>query len=216
MSHAGTRLPGRFAGSGFRSHRVEINNLRAKLGSAIPQQAPIERISASTADANAVDEIDKALSAATKLQFDYHNVSRDDLIQRTVSPLRVESVNGIDQLRAYCHTSEGWRTFRLVAMSQVQALTEPADFPETAFQPMPMTEVELLVAKDRQELLEQFPGAAISHTTDGVVARVSVSQPAWLARLVQSSAGGIKVLAPADMAAAVYEQIDQALTVYRG
>src|SRR5690606_18814078 len=112
---------------GVASHDA-INRALAKLEAAAGEAArDTEQI---TVDLSADDErvqetlrrVRDALDRNRRLHLRYLVASRDESTERDVDPMRVLSVEGRWYLEAWCHRSQGVRTFRLDRIEELQVL----------------------------------------------------------------------------------------------
>lgn len=111
--------------SGAVSHDAVLSAL-AKLEGAVGSrvQTPVA-VNSAPAPA-AAEELRAALDVGRAVRMEYWTPSRDELSQRTVDPIRVFRVEGVDYLEAWCRTAEAVRTFRLDRIGELQLLDEPA------------------------------------------------------------------------------------------
>ena len=78
------------------------------------------------------DLIDRAIQSRTRISFDYLSASGDSE-PRVVDPIALEARDGLWYLRAWCHTREALRVFRLDRMSAVTVGEEPVgDHPDVS------------------------------------------------------------------------------------
>jgi len=149
------------------------------------------------------------------LAFDYLN-GRDEREQRTVEPLRVESVDESWYLRAWDRSRRALRTFRLDRMRDVR--TEPGleperpediELPERIFQPSRQDRsVTIEVAEAALPLLADFLGdrpQTEPARRGWVRTRLRIAHLHRLKRLVAGRAGLVVVLEPGDAREAVHD-----------
>ncbi|MET0067284.1 MAG: WYL domain-containing transcriptional regulator [Candidatus Thiodiazotropha sp.] len=67
-----------------------------------------------------------ALAAGQRVSLEYHARGEDRVTRRVVSPQRMTRYRDNWYLDAWCHLRDGLRTFALDAISEVEALDEPA------------------------------------------------------------------------------------------
>jgi len=160
--------------------RAAIASLMAKLArgaSSTPTQVVVE----STATDATLALIRESVASGVQLEFDYLG-ARGERERRRVDPLRVESLDADWYLRAWCHSREAVRTFRLDRISDPTITTEPmshgaADvaLPEALFEGSADDLIVTIdVAATAAPLLADYiPDGAVSIESDGRI-RTSV------------------------------------------
>jgi proteasome accessory factor C len=167
----------------------------------------------------------EAVAGATVLVFDYLN-GRNEREERTVEPLRVESVDESWYLRAWDRSRRALRTFRLDRMRGVR--TEPdspperpedIQLPDRIFQPSKQDRsVTIEVAEAAVPLLADYLGdrpQTEPARRGWVRTRLRIAHLHGLKRLVAGRAGLIVVVEPDDARAAVREWAEAGLARYR-
>jgi proteasome accessory factor C len=156
-----------------------------------------------------------AVAAGTALVFDYLN-GREEREERTVEPLRVESVDESWYLRAWDRTRRALRTFRLDRMRDVRTLPdsvaerpEDIELPERIFQPSKQDRsVTIEIADAALPLLADYLGdrpQTVPARRGWVRTRLRIAHLHGLKRLVAGRAGLIVVVDPEDARTAVRE-----------
>ena len=153
----------------------------------------------------------EAITSETQIECDYIN-TRGERGKRILEPLRIDLVNGLYYLRAYCPKNEAVRSFRLDRMKKPELLTETlsnqarqaslSDEINLATESEKLVEVAVdLQAKDffRSFSSEETPELR----EDKLVGRVYTGDYSSLARHVIARAGKVRVLAPAEAVEAV-------------
>ena len=153
----------------------------------------------------------EAITSETQIECDYIN-TRGERGKRILEPLRIDLVNGLYYLRAYCPKNEAVRSFRLDRMKKPELLTETlskqarqaslSDEINLATESEKLVEVAVdLQAKDffRSFSSEETPEVR----EDKLVGRVYTGDYSSLARHVIARAGKVRVLAPAEAVEAV-------------
>lgn len=153
----------------------------------------------------------EAITSETQIECEYIN-TRGERGKRILEPLRIDLVNGLYYLRAYCPKNEAVRSFRLDRMKKPELLTETlsnqarqaslSDEINLATESEKLVEVAVdLQAKDffRSFSSEETPELR----EDKLVGRVYTGDYSSLARHVIARAGKVRVLAPAEAVEAV-------------
>lgn len=159
----------------------------------------------------------RALSEARPVRLVYAGASRDEVTERVVEPTDIVRYAGRPYLAAWCREAGAQRTFRLDRMRSVEVLDEtiPAPAAPTSDQPsVAPTEgvaVRVRVWPRSRWLLEAFEAGDVIEEGDLREATLVVADPAWLVRLVMAQAGGLEVVAPAEVRARVRDAALSAL-----
>lgn len=153
----------------------------------------------------------EAITSETQIECEYIN-TRGERGKRILEPLRIDLVNGLYYLRAYCPKNEAVRSFRLDRMKNPELLTETLS--KQARQASLSDEINL--ATESEKLVEvavdlqakDFFRSFSSEETpelreDKLVGRVYTGDYSSLARHVIARAGKVRVLAPAEAVEAV-------------
>lgn len=159
--------------------------------------------------------IQAAIDRGQKLTFEYWNESRDSNELRTVSPIGLKFSEGLTRLNAYCHTKEGWRTFNLKRMQNVEVSNETVEVPDGDFSNMDYKSVEIRLPAHLLYQLESMRVTKRSKVKNNhVTAIVEVLEPAWLARQILSTGCQIEVVGPKKFADKVDQFIQSARAAY--
>jgi proteasome accessory factor C len=194
--------------------RAAIASLTAKLTRAA-SGAPAPVVVAGEADAR-LGVIREAIDGNRVLRFDYLN-GRGEREERSVEPLRVESVDEVWYLRAWDRSREALRTFRLdrmrgVVLDEKARSRRPADIrlPDRIFQPSKQDlAVVIELAEPAVPLLADYLPDRPSLTKAGrrgwVRTTLRIAHLNGLKRLVASHPGLVQVVEPAEARRAVGE-----------
>lgn len=169
---------------------------------------------AAAAEEAAAGAIRTALDRGRALRIRYYTASRDVVADRTVDPMRLLLVEGRGYLEAWCRSAEGVRLFRLDRIDDLAELSEPAAPPREArptdlsaglFRPAPDQRVATLrLEPEARWVGEYYPVDEIVEAGDGGAdVRMRYTDEAWMVRLVLGLGGRARVLAPAELRAAV-------------
>lgn len=204
--------------------RTAISTLMAKLSrgaSATPSPVAVEG-----SESNAVlAVIHDSVAKGTQLRFDYIDW-KGERGHRTVDPLRVESLDNDWYLRAWDHTREAVRTFRLDRVIEPVSTDEPVSdrsrditLGDTLFEgSRDDVTVTLEVARAALPLLADFAptGAGDSEDPERVLATITVPHFHRLKRLAAGMPGMVTVLDPPEAREAVAGWASAALAGYTG
>ena len=104
--------------------RSDVQALLAKLRTLTGSDAGDTLVVKSAPIDSTRDLLDQAIGAGTQVSFDYLT-SSGDATKRSVDPITLEARDNTWYLRAWCHSREALRVFRLDRMGQVEALSAP-------------------------------------------------------------------------------------------
>lgn len=172
------------------------------------------------------EAVDVALAEERELTIQYAAATRDEVTTRTIRPLRLLSVDGVNYLEAHCLSAGALRTFRLdrilttevggpVPVDEIDEASAPAQ-PAPTVPLSPSSTATLLLEPaarwitDVHHGVEQGPPDAQGRTR----VQVPVHSLDWGVRLVLSLRGAAVVLEPPELVAAVADAAQKALAAY--
>lgn len=97
-----------------------LAKLESAAGSRVQSPVAVETSPAS----DTADQLRVALERDRAVRIDYWTASRDEVTTRTVDPIRVFRVDGLDYLEGWCRRAEAVRTFRLDRIGTLDVLDE--------------------------------------------------------------------------------------------
>lgn len=170
-------------------------------------------------------EVRAVMQRGRAVRLRYYAVTRDEVTERVVDPMRVLMVDGRGYLEAWCRRAGAVRLFRVDRIDGLAELDEPAVPPPTArpadltagaFVPDPaLPLVTLRVNRGGRWITEYYPiESIIRESPECWLVRLRVSDLAWARRLVLGMEGQATVVAPAELAEAVRRAADEALAAY--
>jgi predicted DNA-binding transcriptional regulator YafY len=171
-----------------------------------------------------LETIREAIREGSQLHLSYFSAQRDSISQRDVDPLRLYSLDNTWYFEAYCHSAVGLRNFRLDRIESLQPNGLPV---REAAKPVEGFPVKLFTPNDDDtvvtvELARQGIGLADDYYAErtaslpggGLLAEIRFGSTGWLPMFVAQHGGAVRILAPADLAAAAQEWIEAALARY--
>lgn len=195
--------------------RDVIESAKAKITGVIESQGVIRYLSGAVVNSDvAIDGIQSAIQNSLRVNIVYWNHVRDDSTARNISPVRIRGVDAYTVVDAYCHTSNGWRSFRLDHMLEVTPTEEVSSVSEQDFVDMNYTIVEIEIPTYRSELLEELNVLKKTVTEKTTHAFIHIVTPATLARVVRAAGGQMEILSPLGMKQSVAELNLEALQAY--
>jgi proteasome accessory factor C len=168
--------------------------------------------------------IREAVETGKRIDISYVN-SQGVSENRSVDPLRIESVDANWYLRGWCHLREAVRTFRLDRITSIVVTDEPMTtaigdvvLPETLFEASANDLVVTIeVAKAAESLIADYipDGAVRAETGDTVQTSIRVSHFHGLKRLIAGMPGMAVVTDPPEARALVAEWARSAAERYK-
>ncbi|MGA1323655.1 MAG: helix-turn-helix transcriptional regulator [Candidatus Nanopelagicales bacterium] len=196
--------------------RESIESAREKISGVINAQGVIRYLSGALVEnSDAITTIQTAILEKRQIDIAYWNSVRDDATQRRISPFRIRGTDAYTIVDAYCHTSNGWRSFRLDHMLSVEATGEQTRINEQEFEDMQYTIVEIEIPTARSELLEDLVVLKKIPNEKSTRAYIQIVTPATLARSVRASGGELRILGPEEINESVDELNRAALRAYQ-
>jgi proteasome accessory factor C len=168
--------------------------------------------------------LQSAVDGRRAVRLRYYSVSRDEMGERTVDPVRLFEADGRDYLEAWCRQAEGMRVFRLDRIEDALVLDEPASVPadvqlrdlsEGVFQPASEhLLVDLRLGRAYAWVADYYAAEAVHDDGDQVRVSLRVADPGWVRALVLGSAGQVEVLSPDWLAEGIRGEAERALAAY--
>lgn len=167
--------------------------------------------------------VDQAVNQRKQLQVSYLVPTRDEVTTRVIEPLRVVLADGLTYIHAWCHSSEGERTFRMSRILDAELLdtaftlreASADSFDEVLLNDPSIPEVVLEVTAAGRWLSEY---ATVTDAMDlpdgGMRIAIKVADPRWVERMLLQAGGEATVVEPSVIAASVLNQAQQALALY--
>lgn len=187
------------------SERTDLGRLMAKL--ARGASGTVSPVSVQTRTADALREtVSAAVAAGERLRLDYVT-TRGDREERDVDPIRLESVDDVWYLRAWCLSREAERTFRLDRMASAVALGPAAPHEARVADAGELfrgDDAALLVTVELPAaalpVIADFlgPEDAVEYAGDRAIARIPLAHRGLVGRLAAQLAGVGTITHPQD------------------
>ena len=186
------------------SHMAEqephLRDQISKVSATIQRQLTVPLLVEPHEDTPAVRKIESAIRLNKRLSFTYLSKYRDDQSVREVSPINLNRLQGAFYLTAYCHVSEGMRTFALERISALSVL----DKESTVFhEENREIEVSIKVLKRYRKFIEFFGGE-----------KFSTFNALWAVRAVVAAGGDVELTQPSDLRQEIARRASLALAEY--
>lgn len=202
--------------------KESISTERADLALLIVElQRKVRAIVGSVAAASPiVDSAHRALIVRAQrerrdIEIDYHSLIRDEISQRTVTPLELLEDHGFEVLVAYCHKVAAFRTFRLDNIRTLALGRETSTTPTLASPNSKQYEIKFHITKRARTTKERFrieleEGA---NNQDLFTAR-SFSND-WLLRNAMSTLGSTNIVSPTQLLSDLRERVLRTNLLYQ-
>jgi proteasome accessory factor C len=154
-----------------------------------------------------LDDVRDAVSVHERLEIDYWSAGRDELTTRRVDPAVVFFALGAWYVGGYCHRADDERMFRVDRIRGLRTTGEHFEPEATGFEsgevysPAPSDpKVTLRLAPTAAWVPEAYPTLSVTERPDGTLDVVlTVSEPAWLDRLLLRLGPEAEVVDPPEL-----------------
>lgn len=195
--------PGAFGGAGDGGTLARaVAKLEAALGTGLEGALEVEP---GEAPSDVLEALRAACEHKRKVRIEYYSYGRDATTKRLVHPWRVFSAEGHWYLLGWCELAEGRRLFRVDRVRSVEATEDsfeaPADTgPAGLYHSRPDDPLVVLeLAPEARWVAERYPHEGLKELKGGRArARLRVSSPAWLERLLLRAGPSVKVVRGAE------------------
>ncbi|MFC8921903.1 helix-turn-helix transcriptional regulator [Cellulosimicrobium sp. NPDC057127] len=170
-------------------------------------------------DPRVVAAISSALAAGHRLRIRYVTAVDEESV-REVDPVSLHTQDEHAYLLAWCHRSQGRRTFRVDRVLDAVELGVPVEGhdvdPDVDFAPAgDAPTATIVLASPARAVAEQVPVESVRDLPDGSFeVRLRVTNPVWLRRLLLARAPHVLSVEPASVADDVREVARAALAAY--
>ena len=156
--------------------------------------------------------INEALAKNLLLKIQYHSLYRDEVTIREIQPLEIVELNENQYLRAFCFTAGGMRDFRVDRIIESELGVQPLHHGQTSTTPQKI-DYTLSLSKPSRDVIERF---AMSYSDLAEVQRLSSFSQQWIERSVMASGGGVELVEPLNLRAAIAAKAQLILDRYKG
>ena len=200
--------------------RSDVHTLLEKLSRTTPTL-----VVKGAAPTETIDQLASAIDAATQVVMSYVN-KRGERITRTVDPIAVDSRDGVWFFRAWCHTRQALRTFRVDRIESIDVTPTPAARHDDLLSPeqwsvfSPSDGDLVATIEFSPQALPLVAEYVDRHSTpektgDMFVARVPFAHLESLTRFAAKHPGLVRVVSPGEARNHVREWAEAALAHYR-
>jgi proteasome accessory factor C len=157
--------------------------------------------------------ISTSIAHRVPVKMTYYSSNSDQESERTVSVFEFFRDNDVEYVQAYCHTSNGMRTFRVDRIVAI-ALTEAVEvIPISQGHKNESIRVGATVRTLDRSSAEAF-GLAFTDLHIGGRVTLQAFSPEWLIRSIMAGAGSLVVEDPQEIARSIRQSIDSTMALY--
>ena len=200
--------------------RADVNELLGKLSATAPTL-----VVKSTPPTISIDTLTSAIDGAKQVVMSYVN-KRGERLSRTVDPIAVDSRDDVWFLRAWCHTRQALRTFRVDRIEAIEVTNTPSATHDDVLSPeqwsvFSPSDNDLVAtiefSPQALPLITEYLDRNTTPTTkgDALVAKIPFAHRESLTRFVSKNPGLVTVVGPGEAADAVAAWAASALANYR-
>jgi proteasome accessory factor C len=155
----------------------------------------------------------QAIASRMDLTVKYHSTIRDTVTEREITPLELSLDLGFEVLNAYCHSAEGFRTFRLDNMRSVELSGSSVSIPEPS--DLANHQWQLLIKSRFRTSSERFRSTyKPRESSAGEQVTVNSFSQDWLLRNALSTLASVEVQLPVSARSLIAEKCQQTLELY--
>jgi proteasome accessory factor C len=162
--------------------------------------------------------LDEAIAQGLSVHMTYAGITREDVTERTITPMRVLVGQGYTYVEAWCDLAEAVRTFRLdrILTCSLGGQSVPPSVGALDDEPTAQTKVELSLQPSASWVVETHAAKLLGETNGVRSVELLVSDLEWAARLVLSLGGQARAVSPAALVDRVRTLAQEALSGYGG
>ena len=162
--------------------------------------------------------LDGAIAQGLSVHMTYAGITREDVTERTITPMRVLVGQGYTYVEAWCDLAEAVRTFRLdrILTCSLGGQSVPPSVGALDDEPTAQAKVELSLQPSASWVVETHAAKLLGETNGVRSVELLVSDLEWAARLVLSLGGQARAVSPAPLVDRVRTLAQEALSGYGG
>lgn len=179
-----------------------VAGLIQKIQQALPNvDNPINVVPARIPDeVNSV--VNEAISSKLSIEIKYAGVTKDDLSERVIDPVKTYSQDDFVYLKSWCRTSQAWRSFRLDRILEATLGAEPINIPAQDESIEAKREYLAAIELDKAYYgqLDQVDIVSFKeYMWHAVEVELRVYSRDWLVSMILASGGRVKAVRPPDL-----------------
>ena len=186
-----------------------VSGLIGKIQQALPNVDSPINVVAAPIDEQVRTVVMQSIQESMTIEIEYAGVTKNDLSKRIVDPVSTYLQDDFVYLKAWCRSSQAWRSFRLdrilSASLGVETVTMPHDEEPVEAQREYLAAIELDKAYYGQ--LDQVDIVSFKeYMWHAVEVELKVYSRDWLVSMILASGGRVKAVRPPDLIAALVER----------
>lgn len=186
-----------------------VSGLIGKIQQALPNVDSPINVVAAPIDEQVRTVVMQSIQKSKTIEIEYAGVTKNDLSNRIVDPVSTYLQDDFVYLKAWCRSSQAWRSFRLdrilSASLGVETVTMPHDEEPVEAQRVYLAAIELDKAYYGQ--LDQVDIVSFKeYMWHAVEVELKVYSRDWLVSMILASGGRVKAVRPPDLIAALVER----------
>jgi proteasome accessory factor C len=186
-----------------------VTGLIQKIQQALPNvESPINVVAAPITEL-VRSTVAEGISSKLSIKIKYAGVTKDDLSERTIDPVSVYSQDDFVYLKAWCHSSQAWRSFRLDRILEVELSNNPISIPSDEQPPEATRDYLAAIELDKAYYgqLDQVDIVSFKeYMWHAVEVELRVYSRDWLVSMILASGGRVKAVRPPDLIEALVER----------
>ena len=186
-----------------------VTGLIAKIQNVMPSaDSPINVVAAPTSE-TVRSVVAEGISSQKVIEIKYAGITKDDVSLRCVDPVSTYGQDDFVYLKAWCRSSQAWRSFRLDRIIEATLISEPVDIP--AHEEPVEAQREYLAAIELDKAyygqLDQVDVVSFKeYMWHAVEVELKVYSRDWLVSMILASGGRVKAVRPPDLIEALVER----------
>jgi proteasome accessory factor C len=181
---------------------LTVAGLIQKIQQALPDvESPINVVAAPITEL-VRSTVAEGISSKLSLRIKYAGVTKDDLSERTIDPVSVYSQDDFVYLKAWCRSSQAWRSFRLDRILEVELGNDSISIPLDEQPPEATRDYLAAIELDKAYYgqLDQVDIISFKeYMWHAVEVELKVYSRDWLVSMILASGGRVKAVRPPDL-----------------
>ena len=179
-----------------------VTGLIAKIQNVMPSaDSPINVVPAPTSE-TVRSVVAEGISSQNVIEIKYAGITKDDVSLRCVDPVSTYGQDDFVYLKAWCRSSQAWRSFRLDRIIEATLISEPVDIPAHEEPVEAQREYLAVIELDKAYYgqLDQVDVVSFKeYMWHAVEVEIKVYSRDWLVSMILASGGRVKAVRPPDL-----------------
>ena len=179
-----------------------VAGLIQKIQQALPDvESPINVVAAPITEL-VRSTVTEGINSKQSIRIKYAGVTKDDLSERTIDPVSIYSQDDFVYLKAWCRSSQAWRSFRLDRILEVDLGNDSISIPLDEQPPEATRDYLAAIELDKAYYgqLDQVDIISFKeYMWHAVEVELKVYSRDWLVSMILASGGRVKAVRPPDL-----------------